>query len=450
MSNASNTSSATVMNSGIGRYRWTICGLLFFATTINYLDRSVISFLKSTLTKERNWDDADYANVEIAFKFAYAVGLLFAGRLIDKLGTKMGYALATGLWSVAAMCHAFTNTVFGFGVARSALGVSEAGNFPAAIKTVAEWFPRKERAFATAIFNSGAGIGAIIAPLSVPFINAYWGWKATFIITGAVGFIWLIFWFLLYEVPERHKKVSAAELSYINSDEGSAQSTEAAEEGAAKRKFSWVKLLGFRQTWAFALGKLLTDPIWWFYLFWLPDFLKSQYKLSDEAVSLPVATVYIMATVGGIWGGWLPMNLINKGWANFKARKTSMFIFALLVLPIMFAQVAGSVNMWLAVVIIGIAASAHQAWSANIFTTVSDMFPKKATGSVTGIGGMAGALGGILLSALVQKNMFVYYRSINKIEVAYYIMFGVCSGAYLIAWLVMHFLVPKMTRVELD
>jgi len=451
MSNVSNTSPATVINSGISRYRWTICGLLFFATTINYLDRSVISFLKSTLTRERNWDDADYANVEIAFKFAYAVGLLFAGRLIDKLGTKMGYALATGLWSVAAMCHAFTNTVFGFGVARSALGVSEAGNFPAAIKTVAEWFPRKERAFATAIFNSGAGIGAIIAPLSVPFINAYWGWKATFIITGAVGFIWLIFWFLLYEVPERHKKVSAAELSYINSDEGSAQLTGGgvSEEGR-KQKFSWVRLLGFRQTWAFALGKLLTDPIWWFYLFWLPDFLKSQYKLSDEAVSLPTATVYIMATVGGIWGGWLPMNLINKGWANFKARKTSMFIFALLVLPIMFAQVAGSVNMWLAVVIIGIAASAHQAWSANIFTTVSDMFPKKATGSVTGIGGMAGALGGILLSALVQKNMFVYYRSINKIEVAYYIMFGVCSGAYLIAWLVMHLLVPKMARVELD
>jgi len=447
MSNASNTSSATVINSGIGRYRWTICGLLFFATTINYLDRSVISFLKSTLTREKNWDDADYANVEIAFKFAYAVGLLFAGRLIDKLGTKMGYALATGLWSVAAMCHAFTSTVFGFGVARSALGVSEAGNFPAAIKTVAEWFPRKERAFATALFNSGAGIGAIIAPLSVPFINAYWGWKATFIITGAVGFIWLIFWFILYEVPERHKKLSEAERSYINSDEGPAQP---AEDGASAQKLSWVRLLGFRQTWAFAIGKLLTDPIWWFYLFWLPDFLKSQYKLSDEAVSLPTATVYIMATVGGIWGGWLPMNLINKGWPNFKARKTSMFIFALLVLPIMFAQVAGSVNMWLGVVIIGIAASAHQAWSANIFTTVSDMFPKKATGSVTGIGGMAGALGGILLSALVQKNMFVYYRSIGKIEVAYYIMFAVCAGAYLLAWLIMHILVPKMTPARLD
>ncbi|HEY6902268.1 MAG TPA: MFS transporter, partial [Puia sp.] len=318
------------------------------------------------------------------------------------------------------------------------------------IKTVAEWFPKKERAFATALFNSGAGIGAIIAPLSVPFINAAWGWQTTFIITGAVGFIWLIFWFMLYEVPERHKKLSAEEMSYINSDAGSEQSTVAAEEGSVQRKFSWFKLLGFRQTWAFAIGKLLTDPIWWFYLFWLPDFLKSQYGLSDKAVSLPTAVVYIMATVGGIYGGWLPMNLINKGWPNFKARKTSMFIFALFVLPIMFAQVAGNINMWLAVVIIGIAASAHQAWSANIFTTVSDMFPKKATGSVTGIGGMAGALGGILLSALVQKNMFVYYRSIHKIEVAYYIMFAVCGGAYLLAWVIMHFLVPKFSPAKLD
>ncbi|MBS1660813.1 MAG: MFS transporter [Bacteroidetes bacterium] len=450
MSNASHISPANNKITAVGGFRWTICALLFFATTINYLDRSVISFLKSTLTTDKGWDDADYANVEIAFKFAYAVGLLFVGRIIDKLGTKVGYALATGLWSLSAMCHAFTSTVFGFGVARSALGITEAGNFPAAIKTVAEWFPKKERAFATAIFNSGAGIGAIVAPLSVPFINAAWGWKATFIITGAIGFIWLIFWFLLYEVPERHKKLSAEERAYINSDEASAQSTVAAEEGTAQRKFSWFKLLGFRQTWAFAIGKLLTDPIWWFYLFWLPDFLKSQYKMGDIEVALPVAVVYLMATVGGIWGGWLPMSLINKGWANFKARKTSMLIFAFLVLPIMFAQVAGSVNMWLAVVIIGIAASAHQAWSANIFTTVSDMFPKKATGSVTGIGGMAGALGGILLSALVQKNMFVYYRSINKIEVAYYIMFAVCGGAYLLAWVIMHFLVPKMTPAKLD
>jgi ACS family hexuronate transporter-like MFS transporter len=439
-------SSVTAINTGIGRYRWTICSLLFFATTINYLDRAVISLLKSTLTEQLHWNDADYTDVEIAFKIAYAVGLLGAGRLIDRLGTKIGYALATGLWSIAAVCHALTNTVFGFGVARSALGVSEAGNFPAAIKTVAEWFPRKERALATGIFNSGANIGAIIAPLSVPFINLYWGWKWTFVITGAFGFIWLIFWFLIYEVPAKHKKLSERELNYINSDEDEVTTGIAGE----KQGFSWTRLLGFRQTWAFALGKLLTDPIWWFYLFWLPDFLESQYGLKGTAVSLPVALVYTMSTVGSIWGGWLPMSFINRGWPVFKARKTSMLIYALLVLPIVLAQAAGSINMWLAVVVIGIAASAHQAWSANIFTTVSDMFPKRTTASVTGIGGMAGAVGGILLSALVQKNMFVYYRSIHKIEIAYYIMFGVCGGAYLIAWLVMHLLVPKMRRVQLD
>jgi len=435
-----------ISNTTIGRVRWTICSLLFFATTINYLDRAVISLLKSTLTEQLHWDDADYTNVEIAFKVSYAIGLLGAGRLIDKLGTRIGYALATGIWSIAAMGHALTNTVFGFGVARSALGVSEAGNFPAAIKTVAEWFPRKERALATGLFNSGANVGAIVAPLTVPYITIHWGWKWAFVITGALGFIWLIFWFLLYEVPAKHKRLSVAELAYINSDPDEEPAASVEDRSA----FSWGKLLLLRQTWAFALGKLLTDPIWWFYLFWLPDFLESQYGLKGTAVSLPVALVYTMSTVGSIWGGWLPMSFINRGWPVFKARKTSMFIYALFVLPIVLAQAAGSINMWLAVIVIGIAASAHQAWSANIFTTVSDMFPKRATASVTGIGGMAGAVGGILLSALVQKNMFVYYRSIHKIEIAYYIMFGVCGGAYLLAWLVMHLLVPKMTRVELN
>ncbi|HTI12490.1 MAG TPA: MFS transporter, partial [Puia sp.] len=280
----------------------------------------------------------------------------------------------------------------------------------------------------------------------VPWINEHWGWQWAFIITGSFGFIWLIFWFRIYEVPANHKKLLPAERDYINSDAGTVI-TETIAEGP---KISWGRLLGFRQTWAFALGKLLTDPIWWFYLFWLPDFLESQYGLKGTAVSLPVAAVYSMSTVGSVWGGWLPMNLINKGWPVFKARKTSMLIYALLVLPIVLAQAAGSINMWMAVVVIGIAASAHQAWSANIFTTVSDMFPKRATASVTGIGGMAGALGGILLSAVVQKNMFVYYRSIHKIEVAYYIMFAVCGGAYLLAWLVMHFLVPKMEPIKVD
>ena len=446
MSNSAASSPVSSLSTTIGRYRWTICSLLFFATTINYLDRAVISLLKSTLTEQLHWNDADYTNVEIAFKVSYAIGLLGAGRLIDRLGTKIGYALATGIWSIAAICHAFTNTVFGFGVARSALGVSEAGNFPAAIKTVAEWFPKKERALATGIFNSGANIGAIVAPLTVPWITIHWGWQWAFIITGALGFIWLIFWFRMYDIPAKHKKLSTAELAYINSDKDETPTGTADNQPA----FSWTRLLGFRQTWAFALGKLLTDPIWWFYLFWLPDFLESQYGLKGTAVSLPVALVYTMSTVGSIWGGWLPMSFINRGWPVFKARKTSMFIYALFVLPIVLAQAAGSINMWLAVIVIGIAASAHQAWSANIFTTVSDMFPKRATASVTGIGGMAGAVGGILLSALVQKNMFVYYRSIHKIEIAYYIMFGVCGGAYLLAWVVMHLLVPKMSRVELD
>lgn len=430
------------MQQAIGKYRWTICGLLFFATTVNYLDRAVIALLKSPLSIEFNWDDGDYANIEIVFKISYALGMLGAGRLIDKLGTKIGYALATGIWSLAAVGHALARGVLGFSVARAVLGVSEAGNFPAAIKTVAEWFPKKERAFATGIFNSGSNIGAIIAPLTVPFIAKAWGWQWAFIITGLFGFIWLIFWFLLYEVPRKHKKLSRAEFEYIHSDKDEIQVPE------NEPKLSWGKLLTYKQTWAFAIGKLLTDPIWWFYLFWLPDFLESQYGLKGTAVALPVALVYTMSTVGSIGGGWLPMNLMKNSWPVFKARKTSMLIYAFCVIPIVFAQILGSQNMWLAVAVIGIAAAAHQAWSANIFTTVSDMFPKNSTASVTGIGGMFGAVGGIALSLFVQKNLFVHYRSIGKIETAYYIMFIICGSAYLLAWVIMHYLVPKMKRVE--
>lgn len=430
----------------IGNYRWTICGLVFFATTVNYLDRQVISLLKSTLSEELNWNDGDYANIEIAFKLFYAFGMLGAGRLVDKLGTKIGYAVATTLWSIAAVAHALVNTVFGFAVVRSALGITEAGNFPAAVKTVAEWFPKKERAFATGIFNSGTNFGAIIAPLSVPFIAAEMGWQWAFIITGMFGFIWLVLWLMIYETPAKSPKLSKAEYDYIHSD-----ATEALVDinDINKPQVSWAKLLSFRQTWAFALGKLLSDPIWWFYLFWLPDFLQSQYKLSGTEIAIPVAVVYSLSTIGSIAGGYLPMYLIKIGWPIFRARKTSMLIYALCVSPIVFAQVLGSMSMWYAVFVIGFAAAAHQAWSANIFTTVSDMFPKYTTASVTGIGGMFGALGGILLSALVQKNMFVYYRSINQIETAYYIMFFVCGAAYVLAWVIMHLLVPKMKPVDL-
>ncbi len=433
------------MNKAIGKYRWTICSLVFFATTVNYLDRAVISLLKPYIAEDFHWDKiaeaANYANIEIAFKIAYAFGMLGAGRFIDKMGTKIGYAVATALWSVAAICHALATGVGGFSIARVFLGITESGNFPAAIKATAEWFPKKERALATGIFNSGSNIGAIIAPLTVPFIATNWGWQWAFILTGAIGFIWLILWFVYYEIPSKQARLSQAEFDYIHSDKDEIQ-----EDNSPK--LSWGKLLTFKQTWAFAIGKFLTDPIWWFYLFWLPDFLKKQYHLSNEGVAFPTALVYIIASFGSIFGGYLPMKLMDKGMPVFKARKTSMLIYAFCVTPIVFAQLAGSVNMWLAVFVIGFAAAAHQAWSANIFTTVSDMFPKKSTASVTGIGGLFGGLGGIMLSALVQKRMFVYYESIGQIQTAYYIMFFICGAAYLTGWFIMHLLVPKMKRVE--
>ncbi len=434
------------MNKKIGKYRWTICSLIFFATTVNYLDRAVISLLKPYIATAFNWnrieEAANYANIEIAFKVAYAVGMLFAGRVVDKLGTKIGYFLATALWSIAAICHAFATGTMGFSIARIFLGITEAGNFPAAIKATAEWFPKKERAFATGIFNSGTNIGAIIAPLTVPFIAEKYGWQWAFILTGAVGFIWLVLWFIYYEIPSKQKRLSEPEYNFIHSDADSFEKIDAA-------KIGWGQLLGFKQTWAFAIGKFLTDPIWWFYLFWLPDFLNKQYGLKGTQVALPVAVVYIIASFGSVGGGFLPMKLIEKGWPVFKARKTSMLIYAFFVLPIVFAQLAGDVSMWFAVFIIGLAAAAHQAWSANIFTTVSDMFPKRATASVTGIGGMFGGLGGILLSVLVQKRMFVYYESIGQIQTGYYIMFFICGAAYLLAWLIMHLLVPRMKPIDL-
>lgn len=432
------------VNQEIGKYRWTICALVFFATTVNYIDRQVISLLKSDLTTEFNWTDADYANIEIAFKIAYALGMLISGRVIDKVGTKMGYFLATFLWSLAAMGHALVTSTLGFIVARSALGITESANFPAAIKTVAEWFPKKERALATGIFNSGTNIGAVLAPLTVPYITVAWGWEWAFVITGAIGFIWVVLWLKHYEIPAKHKKLLKPEFDYIHSDKD-----DIADEARKEEKVSWFRLLGFKQTWAFVMGKFLTDPIWWFYLFWLPDFLESEYGIKGTGLAIPVATVYVLSTIGSIGGGWLPMYFIRNNWAAFKARKTSMLIYAFMVTPIVFAQILGGINVWLAVLVIGLAASAHQAWSANIFTTVSDMFPKKAVGSVTGIGGMFGSLGGILLSALVQKSLFVHYRAIGEIETAYYIMFIICGAAYLLAWVTLHVLAPRIERVKL-
>ena len=331
------------------------------------------------------------------------------------------------------------NTVVGFQIVRGALGLSEAGNFPAAIKAVAEWFPKKERALATGIFNSGANIGAIITPLTVPFILIHWGWQWSFIVTGMFGLVWLIFWMLLYEIPRRHKLILKSELDFIESDRERDSSTD-----DDLPKLGWLQLLQRRETWAFALGKLLTDPIWWFYLFWLPDFFESIYHIRITGASWPVAVVYVLSTFGSVGGGWLPLYLINdKGWPVRKARKVSMLIYAFCVLPIIFALALSTINMWLAVAVIGLAAAAHQAWSANILTTVSDMFPARSTASVAGIGGMFGAIGGILLSMFVQKDLFLHYRNAGHIETAYYIMFFVCASAYLSAWLIMHLLIGK-------
>ncbi|MFN4086782.1 MAG: MFS transporter [Spirosomataceae bacterium] len=429
----------------IGRYRWTICALVFFATTINYLDRAVISLLKSTLEVEFSWSETDYGNLVILFNLSYALGMLGAGRLVDKLGTKWGYGIATTLWSLAAMAHGLVTSTFGFGIVRSLLGVTEAGNFPSAIKTTAEWFPKKERAFATGIFNSGANIGAIVAPLTVPFIAVQWGWQWAFILTGAIGFIWLILWWRMYDIPSRHPRVSPEELAYIERPEPEDIPAQEGEEKSVR----WVELLRFRQTWAFIAGKFFTDPVWWFYLFWLPAFLTSEYGLGKTEIALPVALVYTISTLGSVLGGYLPLYFTNLNWPVFKARKTAMFIYAMAALPALTAQYLGSLNMWLAVFIIGLACSAHQAWSANIFTTVSDMFPKRTVASVTGMGGMAGALGGVLI-AKIGPMLFDHYKALGELPTGYFIMFLYCGSAYLIGWTIMHFLVPKMKMIELD
>jgi len=423
----------------IGNYRWTIISLVFFATTVNYLDRQVISLLKPILEKEFSWTETDYSNIVIAFQLAYAIGLLGFGRIIDKIGTKLGYALSLTVWSFASIAHAFATSTFGFGVARAALGLSEAGNFPAAVKTVAEWFPKKERALATGIFNSGSNIGAIIAPIAVPWIAVTWGWQEAFVITGAIGLIWLLFWFIFYEVPAKQSRLKKAEFDYIHSD-----TDEVVSENQEPVK--WIKLLGFKQTWAFVIGKFMTDPIWWFLLFWLPSFLKTEYNMTGMQVSLPLAVVYTMTCFGSIGGGWLSGYLIKKGWPVYKSRKVSMLAFAICVIPVVAAQALGKINPWIAVFIIGLAASAHQAWSANIFTVASDMFPKKAVASVVGIGSMAGAIGGILIARLAGV-LLDHYKTLGHIETGYYIMFIIAGTSYLTAWLIMHLLTPKMKQV---
>lgn len=421
----------------MGKYRWTVVALLFFATTINYLDRQVIGLLKPTLEKAFAWTETDYGHVVMAFSAAYALGLLFFGRIIDRIGTKLGYVISIIGWSFAAIGHAFASSTFGFGVARAALGLGEAGNFPAAIKAVAEWFPKKERALATGIFNSGANIGAVVAPVMVPWILGLWGWQEAFILTGAIGFVWLIFWWIFYEIPAKQKRLTKAEYAYIHSDV-------VAVEDEDQLAVKWLDLFKIRQTWAFFFGKLLTDPIWWFFLFWLPSYFATTFQIDLKKPSLELVVVYTATTLGSIGGGYLSGYFIRLGWPVFRARKTAMLIFAFCVLPIMLAQYA--TNVWTAVGLISLAAAAHQAWSANIFTTASDMFPKKAVSSIVGIGGMAGAVGGIFFPMLVGY-LLDGYKAAGNIGGGYNLLFTICGCAYLLAWGVMHLFAPKMEKV---
>ena len=426
----------------IGNYRWIVCALIFFATTVNYIDRQVIGILKPLLESDLSIGEKEYSYIVMAFQLFYALGLVLAGRLIDKIGTKIGYGIAVTFWSLAAMGHALAKGALGFGFWRGMLGLSEGANFPAAIKTVAEWFPKKERALATGIFNSGTNVGAIVAPVAVPAIVLVWGWQAAFIITGALGFIWIIFWFIFYEIPEKQRRVKASEIAYINSD--------VEEKEDPKASVPWLKLLKYRQTWIFFIGKGLTDPIWWFYLFWIPGWL-AQVRgtgLDLKSFGLPLIFIYSMTTVGSIFGGWLSSFMIRKGMSPFKARKIAMLVFAILVTPIVFAQSPG-ISTWGAVVLIALAASSHQAWSANIFTTVSDAFPKRAVSSVTGIGGMAGALGGLGISYLAGA-VLNFYKNAGHVETGYVVMFIVAGCAYLVAWTIMNVFAPKNKTVVLD
>ncbi|WP_426106075.1 MFS transporter [Massilia sp. TSP1-1-2] len=443
---------------GMGSYRWTICALLFFATTVNYLDRQVLSLLAPDLSKEFGWTNTDYANITAVFQFVYAISMLFAGRVVDKLGTKAAFVLAILVWSIGAVMHAFALglgsgmasvlnalglaavpvSIAGFMIARAVLALGEAGNFPAAIKATAEYFPKKERAFATGIFNSGANVGAVLAPICVPLLAAVWGWQAAFVAVGAIGFVWMGLWITFYDKPEQQKRLSKEELAYITSDDAHVGT----HAGAAGLALSWVALLAYRQTWAFAFGKFMTDGVWWFFLFWLPKYLSAQYGMTSSDIQLPLAILYSMTMIGSVGGGYFPTYFINKGASPYDGRMRAMFVIALFPLVVLLAQPFGYISFWVPVLLVGIGTAAHQAWSANLFTTVSDMFPKRSIASVVGIGGMAGGLGGVLITK-IGGWLFDHYGALGQVSTGYTIMFSGCAVAYLLAWCVMKTLVPR-------
>jgi MFS transporter, ACS family, hexuronate transporter len=406
-----------------GRLRWVICALLFFGVTKNYMDRQVLGVLKGTLQHDLGWNDIDYGNLVFAFQAAYAMGMIFVGRLIDRLGTRIGYAVAMVFWSLASMGHALANSLAGFMIARCALGFGEAGVFPASIKCVAEWFPKKERALATGIFNAGTNIGAIITPFVVPWIAVHWGWRWAFIGTGALGFAWLILWLLLYRKPREHPLCTDREREYIESDAESVNG-----------KIKWAQLLPHKQTWAFAAGKFMIDPIWWFYLFWIPDYLQRQHGLHLTQIGLPILVIYVISDAGSIAGGWLSSSLIRRGLSVNVSRKSAMLVCALSVLPI--AMVYRISGLWPATLVIGLAAAGHQGFSANLFTLASDLFPSRAVASVVGIGGMAGAIGGMLIAEIVGH--------VLQWTGSYVVPFFMAASAYLVALLFIQLLSPAL------
>jgi len=411
-------------------FRWTICALLFAATTINYVDRQVIGILAPTLQRELGWTEVQYGQIVSWFSLAYGIGFLGVGRLMDRIGVRRGFAFSIVAWSLAAIGHAFARTVAGFSAARALLGLGESGNFPGAIKTVAEWFPRQERALATGIFNAGSNVGAVLAPLIVPWITIRWGWEWAFIATGTFGFVWLIFWLVLYRAPEEHPRVSRAELLHIRSDP--AESVE---------QIPWRRLLGYRQTWAFAAGKAMTDPIWLFYLFWLPKFLDAGWGIELSHLALPLIVIYVLADVGSVAGGWFSGALIARGWSVNRGRKAALLVAALCIVPTMFAAHAQSV--WVAVAIVSVAAAAHQWWSCNLFTLTSDLFPRQAVASVVGIGGFVGAMSAVLFQRATG-------RILEATGSNYSVIFAICGVAYLAAWVVIHLLVPRLQPVRLE
>ena len=412
--------------------RWYICGLLFFATTVNYVDRQVLGILKPTLEREFGWHESDYGWLVFAFQLAYAIMMPLAGRIIDWLGTRVGYALAVGVWSLASMSHSLASSTLQFAMARFALGIGEAANFPAAIKTIADWFPKRERALATGIFNSGSNVGAIVAPLMVPVVAAHFGWRSAFLATGGLDVVWLAFWLWLYRQPRQHPRLSAGELAVIESGR------EAEPPAGPVRYFS---LLSHRAVWAFLLGKFLTDPVWWFYLFWLPGFLNRNYGLNLTQLGPPLIVIYVAADVGSIGGGWLSSMLLKRGWSLTSARKTAMLVCALAVTPVVGIMYAGG-NLWLAVGLISMAAAAHQGWSANLYTLTSDVFPRSAIGSVVGIGGLGGAFGGMLVAPAVG-----YWLDFS--HGAYGPLFLVAGSMYLVALILIQVLLPRLDPVTL-